>query len=95
MECVLSGNNSAYTNFIRKAEQSGQSDKDIANILSSLPFVYETYFMLWLLRGTVSVHMSAHGNLGKTPKEMAHAIYQNIMKDDMWDCEKIETYMFP
>lgn len=51
--------------------------------------------MLWLLRGTVSVHMSVHGNLGKTPKEIAHAIYQNIMKDDMWDCEKIETYMFP
>ena len=53
------------------------------------------YFMQWLLRGTVSVHMPVQKEIKQTPEELANTIYQNIVKDDMWDCEKIETYAFP
>lgn len=57
MSQVLAGNNSVLTDFIESMQQSGQIDDTISGILSSLPFVYEMYFMQWLLRGTVSVHM--------------------------------------
>lgn len=57
MSQVLAGNNSVLTDFIESMQQSGQTDDTISGILSSLPFVYEMYFMQWLLRGTVSVHM--------------------------------------
>ena len=57
MSQVLAGNNSVLTDFIESMQQSGQTDDTISGILSSLPFVYEMYFMQWLLRGTVSVHV--------------------------------------
>ena len=39
--------------------------------------------------------MSMQKDIKQRPEELAQAIYQNIVKDDMWDCEKIETYLFP